>query len=220
MLKIDISEKTKSNRHADRTHYDRELLYKTIDEALICHVGCQSDGTPVVVPTACWRKDNRIYCHGNKHSRVMRAAAKKEDACITVTHLDGLVLAAAGFSHSLNYRSAMMFGQLHLLETKKEMLAALDDLVNHIIPGRAKQVRTANEGEAGATAVFYMELEEASIKMRNEPPMDSEEDQDRRLWTGEVPIRYTMEKPIPSPYLVKGVKEPDFKAILKARWER
>jgi len=173
-----------------RAHYDRDTIYAILDAGFICHVGYAIDGQPYVTPTAYWREGDHVYWHGSAASRMLRHLEKGgAECCLTVTHLDGLVLARSGFHHSLDYRSAMLFGRAHKVTDADEKRAKLENFVNRIAPGRWPELRPVNKKELKATTVLGMEIAEASAKVRAAGVVDDEEDYALPIWAGVVPVR-------------------------------
>ena len=183
-------------RLPDRGVYDRDTIHAILDEALICHVGFIVDGQPFVIPTIHWRDGDTLYVHGSAASRMLRALRGGVDACVTVTLLDGLVLARSAFNHSMNYRSVVILGKAREVSDRDEKLCALDRLVRHITPERAAEVRAPNESELRQTIVLALPLAEASAKTRSGPPIDDDEDYGLSVWAGVVPIRMVKGEPI------------------------
>jgi nitroimidazol reductase NimA-like FMN-containing flavoprotein (pyridoxamine 5'-phosphate oxidase superfamily) len=172
-----------------RAHYDRETIYAILDAGFICHVGYAIDGQPYVTPTAYWREGDHVYWHGSAASRMLRHLERGADCCLTVTHLDALVLARSGFHHSLDYRSAMLFGRAHKVTDPDEKLAKLENFVERIAPGRWAGLRPVNKKELKATTLLGMEITEASAKVRAAGVIDDEEDYPLPIWAGVVPVR-------------------------------
>lgn len=192
---VPVTERTKVRRLPKRGHYDRETIHAILDEALICHVGFVVDGSPVVIPTIHWREDDTLYVHGSSASRMLRSLKEGVEACVTVTLLDGLVLARSAFHHSMNYRSVVVFGRAREVDGG-EKARALDSLVEHVMRGRSRDVRPPNEIEMRATTVLALPLGEASAKIRTGPPVDDDEDYGLPVWAGVVPIRLTRGEPV------------------------
>jgi len=172
-----------------RAHYDRATIYAILDAGFICHVGYAIDGQPYVTPTAYWREGDHVYWHGSAASRMLRHLEKGVECCLTVTHLDGLVLARSGFHHSLDYRSAMLFGHAHKVTDPAAKLAKLENFVNRIAAGRWEGLRPVNKQELKATTVLGMEIAEASAKVRAAGVVDDEADYQLPIWAGVVPVR-------------------------------
>lgn len=169
--------------------YDQETIYPIVDAALICHVGLVEEGQPIVIPTLHARRGDEILLHGATTSRLMRYAASGAPLCITVTHVDGLVLARSVFHHSANYRSAVLFGKGYLIEGEDEKMAALKIFTEKLIPGRWADARIPNVTELKATSVVTMAIESASAKIRTGPPKDDEEDYALDVWAGVLPMQ-------------------------------
>src|SRR5215469_6121473 len=183
------TQRTRVFREPDRGVYDRETAYRILDEAFLCHVGFSVDGQPFVIPTSYGRKDANLYIHGSAASRMLRQMKDAVPVCVTVTLLDGLVLARSLFNHSMNYRSVVILGKATLVEDPEEKLAALRVLSEHIIPGRWDDARQPNERELKATSVLRVPIEEFSAKVRTGPPIDDEEDYSYPTWAGVIPMQ-------------------------------
>jgi nitroimidazol reductase NimA-like FMN-containing flavoprotein (pyridoxamine 5'-phosphate oxidase superfamily) len=188
--------RTRLVREADRAVYDREAAYRILDEGFLCHVGFVVDGQPFVIPTSYGRKDDSLYIHGSAASRMLRQMKDSVPVCLTVTLLDGLVLARSIFNHSMNYRSVVILGKATLVDQPEEKLEALRLLSEHIIPGRWADVRQPNEKELKATSVLCLPIEEFSAKVRSGPVIDDEEDYSFPTWAGVIPLRTVAEAPI------------------------
>jgi len=176
--------------------YDRETIYRILDAGFICHVGFVSDGQPFVIPTSYGRKDSNLYIHGSAASRMLRQMKDGVPVCVTVTLLDGLVLARSVFNHSMNYRSVVILGKATLVDDPEEKLAALRALSEHILPGRWDDARQPNERELKATSVLRLPIEEFSAKVRTGPAIDDEEDYSFPTWAGVVPLEIEAGVPI------------------------
>jgi len=205
-----ITDRTKLKRLPKRGHFDCETVYGILDEGFICHIGFVVDGHPVVIPTGYARVDDKLYIHGSQASRMLRTLANGIHACVTVTLLDGLVLARSAFHHSMNYRSVVVFGKATLVEDPEEKMSALFALSEQIIRGRWNDVREPTELEMKATTVLSLTLEEASAKIRTGPPLDDEEDYSLPMWAGVVPLKLTAGPPINDPRLPEGVPVPEY----------
>jgi uncharacterized protein len=190
------TDRTTVKRLASRGVYDREAVYAILDEAFICHAGFVVDGAPVVIPTIHWRQGDTLYMHGSAASRMLRSLRDGVEVCVTVTLVDALVIARSAFHHSMNYRSAMIFGTAREVTDREEKLVALDALVDHVLPGRAAEARPANEKELRQTLVLSLPITEASAKVRTGGPVDDEEDHALPIWAGVVPIALTFGKPV------------------------
>ena len=192
---VPVTDRTKVRRLSNRGNYDRDTIHAILDEALVCHVGFVVDGAPVVIPTIHWREDDTLYVHGSAASRMLRSLKNGVDACVTVTLIDGLVLARSAFHHSMNYRSVVVFGKAREV-TGEEKRTALDGLVEHVVKGRSRDVRPPNELELRQTLVLALPLDEASAKIRTGGPVDDEEDYAMPIWAGVVPLKLTPSAPI------------------------
>ena len=190
------TERTTLKRLPKRGSHERDTVYAILDEALICHVGFVVNDMPVVIPTIHWREGDTLYFHGSAASRMLRSLREGVDACVTVTLLDGLVLARSAFHHSMNYRSVVVFGKAREVTEREEKLRALDALVEHVMRGRSADVRPANEPELRQTMVLALPLEEASAKIRTGGPVDDEEDYTLPVWAGVVPAAITFGVPV------------------------
>ena len=186
---LDQTERTKLGRLPKRGSYDRELIYQILDEAFICHVGFTVDNQPLVIPTGYARVGDKLFIHGSQASRMLRAMVQEVDVCVTVTLVDGLVLARSAFHHSMNYRSVVIFGKASVVEGEEEKLAALQAFTEHILPGRWCDVRPPTKNELKATSVLSLPLEEASAKIRTGGPVDDAEDYEMDVWAGVVPLK-------------------------------
>jgi nitroimidazol reductase NimA-like FMN-containing flavoprotein (pyridoxamine 5'-phosphate oxidase superfamily) len=181
--------RTRVVREAHRGVYDRETVYRILDEGFLCHVGFVADGQPFVIPTSYGRKDANLYVHGSAASRMLRnMKTEGVSVCITVTLLDGLVLARSIFNHSMNYRSVVVLGKASLVDDPEEKLAALRVLSEHILPGRWDDSRQPNERELKQTSVLRLPIEEFSAKVREGPAIDDEEDMSFPTWAGVLPL--------------------------------
>src|SRR5947208_3945139 len=187
---------TTVRRLAARGNYDRATIHAILDEALICHVGFVAGERPVVIPTIHVRIGDTLYFHGSAASRMLRSLKDGIDACVTVTLLDGLVLARSAFHHSMNYRSVVVLGRGHEVTDREEKVRALEAIVEHVVPGRAAIVRAPSESELKQTLVIAMPLEEASAKIRTGPPIDDEADYALDVWAGVIPMSLVKGKPI------------------------
>jgi len=186
------TERTRLRRLPERGSHEWAVIAAILDEALVCHVGFVVDGAPVVIPTAHARLGTTLYLHGAPASRMLRSLAGGVDVCVTATLLDGLVLARSLFHHSLNYRSVVCFGRAAEVTDLAEKEAALRGFAEHVLPGRAAEVRAPSRGELLATRVLALPLEEASAKLRTGPPKDDEEDLALPVWAGVVPVALTI----------------------------
>ena len=193
--------RTRLVREADRAVYDRAAAYKILDEGFICHVGFAVDGQPFVIPTGYGRIGDNLYIHGSAASRMLRRVDEGLAVCVTVTLLDGLVLARSIFNHSMNYRSVVILGTAVAVTDAKEKLEALRLLSEHILPGRWVESRQPNEKELKATLVMRLPIEEFSAKVRKGPPVDDEDDYAFPTWAGVIPLEMGAGKPVNDPKL-------------------
>ena len=200
--------RTTVRRLPERARYDRETVESILDEGLVCHVGFVDGGQPFVVPSAYARWGDRLVIHGSAASRMVKALAAGAPACVTVTLLDGLVLARSAFHHSMNYRSVVVLGTAAEVTEAEEKRRALDAIVEHVVPGRVAAVRPPSEKELRATRVVALPLDEASAKVRTGPPKDDEADYALGVWAGELPLRLTPLGPVPDPRLAAGFGAP------------
>jgi nitroimidazol reductase NimA-like FMN-containing flavoprotein (pyridoxamine 5'-phosphate oxidase superfamily) len=204
------SARTRLVREADRAVYDRAAAYKILDEGFICHVGFVADGQPFVIPTGYSRVGDNFYFHGSAASRMLRRVDEGVPVCVTVTLLDGLVLARSIFNHSMNYRSVVILGTAHAVTDPQEKLEALRLLSEHIIPGRWAESRQPNEKELKATSILKLPIEEFSAKVRQGPVIDDEEDYAFETWAGVVPLNLVAGEPLDDARLMPGLKAPEY----------
>jgi nitroimidazol reductase NimA-like FMN-containing flavoprotein (pyridoxamine 5'-phosphate oxidase superfamily) len=204
------TERTQVRRLPKRAVYDREAVYRILDEGLVCHIGFVVDGQPIVIPTGYGRDGDTLYIHGSAASRMLRNLSQGVEVCVTVTLLDGLVLARSAFHHSMNYRSVMIFGTATIVEDETTKREALRAFAEHIAPGRWREVRPPSENELKATTVLAMPCEEVSAKVRTGPPLDDEEDYALPVWAGVLPLRLTPEPPVPDGRLSASIGVPDY----------
>jgi hypothetical protein len=197
-------------REAHRAVYDREAAYRILDEGFLCHVGFVVDGQPFVIPTSYGRKDANLYIHGSAASRMLRQLKESIPVCITVTLLDGLVLARSVFNHSMNYRSVVVLGKATLVDDPEEKIEALRTLSEHILPGRWADSRQPNASELKQTSVLRLPIEEFSAKVRVGPAIDDEEDYSFPTWAGVVPLDTVAGMPIDDSRLLSGQTAPEY----------
>lgn len=209
------SSRVKVRRRPERGTYDFDTIASILDATFLCHVGFVVEGQPYVIPTSFGRQDRRLYIHGSAASRMLRHLSETPPVCITVTLLDGLVLARSAFHHSLNYRSVVILGRARPVDGE-EKLRALEVISDHIIPGRWADVRKPSEAEMRATAVLAVDIEEASAKIRCGPPLDDAEDMERMCWAGVVPFATTAQTPIPDGKLPASIEMPGYLSELAA----
>ena len=207
---LDPTPRTTPTRNRDRVAYDRERIHAVLDEAVLCHVGFVVDGAPVVLPQLHVRVGEALYLHASSGARAMRgAAADGIPLCVTVTLVDGLVLARSAFNHSVNYRSVVVHGQARLVEDPAEKEAALAALVDAVVPGRSAGSRAPDRRELAATSVLRLPLTEASLKERSGPPGDDPDDLGLPHWAGVLPLRTVAGPPLPAPDLPADVPLPE-----------
>jgi uncharacterized protein len=204
------SPRTTVRRHPERGLYDRPTIDAILDEALFCHVGFVADGRPFVIPTIHARAGDVLYLHGSPASRMLRTLAGGLDVCVTVTILDGLVLARSVYNHSMNYRSVVVLGNARPVEDRAEKLAALTAIVEHVAAGRSRDARAPSEKELAGTLVLALPLDEASAKVRTGPPKDFEDDVPLPIWAGVVPLRLVAGEPEAAVDLPDGLTVPGY----------
>lgn len=218
---FDAEETNRVRRLAKRADYDAATIYAIVDEAPICHVGLIDDnGYPVVIPTIHARVDDTLVLHGAPASRLLKYVAAGRPLCVTVTLLDGLVLARSVFHHSMNYRSAVLFGHGRLVEADDEKMAALAALTEHVMPGRWDDARLPNDKELRATTVVALPIELASAKVRSGPPVDDEEDYALPVWAGVLPLAPQAADPQADPRLPADIAPPAYIAAYRAALTR
>ncbi len=207
--------RSRARRVHERARYDRETVHALLDAGVLGHVGYVIDDQPYVTPTLYWRDGDRLYWHGSSASRMLRTVSQGIPACLTASHLDGLVVARSGFHCSVNYRSVMAFGRAHAVSEPDAHLQALHRFLEHVLPGHWAQMRPPSAQELKATTVVSMEIEEASAKIRTGPPKDDEPDYDLSCWAGVVPVRTVVGEPIPDPRLKPGIAPPGYLAAAR-----
>lgn len=205
-----LTDRTKVKRLPARGAYDRETINSILDDGFICHVGFAVDGQPYVIPTGYARIENDLYIHGSAASRMLRNISKGVDICVTVTLVDGLVLARSAFHHSINYRSVVILGKAILVEDREEIGRVLEAFTEHIIPGRWAEIRWPNELEMKATSVLKLPIDEASAKIRTGGPKDDDEDYEMTVWAGVLPLSITPSDPVPDEVLPDGIEVPAY----------
>jgi nitroimidazol reductase NimA-like FMN-containing flavoprotein (pyridoxamine 5'-phosphate oxidase superfamily) len=196
-------------RAPKRAVYERERIEAILDEAIVCHVGFVDDGQPYVIPTLHARIGDVVYLHGSTASRMVRTLVGGAPCSLTVTLLDGIVLARSAFHHSANYRSVTVLGVARLVEDDDERMRALEGFTEQLVPGRWEHVRPPNRNEMKATQVLALALDEASAKVRGGPPVDDDEDMDRDVWAGEIPLVLQALEPRRDPQLAADVEAPE-----------
>jgi uncharacterized protein len=208
MSSLAPTSRTTLKRLPERGSFDRAVVNAILDEALYCHLGFAAEGQPFVIPTIHARVEDHVYVHGSAASRMLKTLGSGLPACLTVTLLDGLVLARSAFHHSMNYRSVVVLGTAQPVTDPQEKRAALDAIVEHVVPGRGAEVRAPNENELRATQVLRLPITEASAKVRSGPPKDDEEDYALSCWAGVLPLRLAAGEPVPDPLLDPAVPVP------------
>ena len=209
--------RTTLKRLPKRGSHEREVIDRILDEGFICHVGFVVDGQPFVIPTGYARVEDNLIVHGSQASRMLRALGQGIDVCVTVTLIDGLVLARSAFHHSMNYRSVVIFGRASVIEEREEKLRALLALSEHMIPGRWNDVREPSEEELKQTTVLWLPIAEGSAKIRTGPPLDDEEDYALPVWAGVIPLRLAAEQPVADPRLPAQTAIPEYAARYSRR---
>ena len=207
---ITVTDRTRVRRLPKRGNYDRETINAILDEAFICHVGFSVDGQPYVIPTGYARVGSDLFIHGSAASRMLRNLADGVDVCVTVTLIDGLVLARSAFHHSINYRSVVILGRATPVEDDDEKLKALEALTEHIVPDRWAEVRWPTALEMKATSVLKLPITEASAKIRTGGPIDDEEDYSLDVWAGVLPLDVVKGEPVRDERLDNGVPVPNY----------
>lgn len=205
---LESTDRSRLRRHPERGAFDRESLYAILDASPLCHVGYVIDGCPIVMPTIQWREGDHVYWHGSRGGRGLKAAAD-EEVCLTVSLLDGFVLARSAFHHSANYRSAMVFGRPRAIDEPEEKAARLKGMIDALYPGRWDLLRPMMESEAKQTIVLSLPIEEASAKVRAAGVIDDEEDYALPIWAGVLPVHQSLGRVIPDERNVAGVEMPE-----------
>lgn len=203
------SERNRVKRMHERGSYDHDAVFAVLDAGMLCHIAYVLDGQPYCTPTIHWREGDILYWHGSSASRMLRHLRVGTPACLTVSHLDGLVLARSGFNHSANYRSAMCFGTAAIIDDADEKARAMHGIVNRFYPGRADELRATTSQEIKATTIVGMRIEEASAKARAKGVADDEEDYGHPVWAGVIPIRTVIGPDQPCPRLHSGIARPE-----------
>lgn len=208
--KVEQTKRTRLKRLPKRGHFERETINAILDEAFICHVGFVVDGQPYVIPTGFGRVDDDLYIHGSAASRMLREMSKGVDVCVTVTLIDGLVIARSAFHHSVNYRSVVVLGKAELVTDADEKNKALEAITEHIVPRRWADCRWPNEIELKATSVLRLAINEASAKIRTGDPVDDDEDYSLDFWAGVLPLGLTPGEPQNDAKLRPGIAPPTY----------
>jgi nitroimidazol reductase NimA-like FMN-containing flavoprotein (pyridoxamine 5'-phosphate oxidase superfamily) len=211
-----VDEVNRVKRRHERGFYDHDTVHALLDAAILAHVSYVIDGLPYCTPTLFWRENSTLYWHGSSASRMLRNQSAGQPACLTVTHLDSLVLARCGFNHSADYRSVMAFGKARLVDDPAQKEAALVAMVDRFFPSRTAGLRRSTALEIKATSVVAMEIERASAKIRAKGVVDDDEDYGLPIYAERVPVRLVMGEPEPCPRLMEGVARPDTLAGYRA----
>lgn len=204
-----VSQRNKVKRRPLRGRYDKATVYDILDSALVCHISYVIDGQPYCTPTSFWREGDHLYWHGSSASRMIRAQGKGVPVCLTVTHVDAIVLARCGFNHSINYRSVMAYGTAHIIDDPSEKLIAMDSFLDRYFPGRSKLVRPATKQETKATTFIGMEIEQASGKIRDVHVHDEEADYAIPAWTALIPVTTVIGEIEECPRQMPGITKPE-----------
>lgn len=207
MTPLSSTARTRLGRYPERSTDDRSVLYEILDDGMICHLGLIVNGSPRVIPTGYGRLDDTLYVHGSTGASSLMAGPS-QDICVTVTHLDGIVLARSLYHHSINYRSAVIYGTPRLITDPDEKLTALRAVTEQLTPGQWDVARPPTRKELAAVSVLALPLDEASVKVRQGPPGDDEDDYALDLWAGVLPVRQTFAAPSPDPALRPGIPVP------------
>ncbi len=209
------TERVSVNRLKDRAAYDVDTVYQILDEGKVCHVGFVDNGQSYVIPMAYARIENKLILHGSVLSRLLNKLATGVDICVTVTHIDGMVLARSAFHHSMNYRSVVVLGTAKPIIKETDKAIALDALVDHLIPGRSKTSRPGTKQELKAIHVLEIEITEVSVKQRTGPPKDDKEDMQSDYWAGVIPMQTVYGQAQPAKDLKDGISIPDFSSLIR-----
>ena len=209
-IKFKVTEKTKVKRLPKRSVYDFEKIAEILDSSFVCHIGFSINRQPFVIPTCFGRKDDEIFFHGAKTSRMLEHIKSGSEICITVTLIDGIVLARSVFHHSINYRSVILFGNAKEINDPFEKTDALKIITEHIIPGRWSDARKPNEKELNATSVFSLKINEVSAKVRDGGPVDEKEDMGLNVWAGVLPVKIVSGEPVSDPKLNGNISLPGY----------
>jgi uncharacterized protein len=215
MVTYQPNERTRVTRLPKRAVYDAAQVHAILDEGFFCHVGFTVEDQPYVIPTGYVRAGEKLYIHGSAASRMLRSLDQGVQVCVTVTLVDGLVLARSAFHHSVNYRSVVVLGTARLVVDRDEKVDALRRFTNHIVPGRWDEARQPTDQELKATSVLVLPLDEVSAKVRTGPPIDDEEDYEMTIWAGVVPILMRAGDPIPDDRILPTADDFDVKRLTR-----
>ena len=205
-----ITDKNKIKRRPDRAHYDKDTVYKIIDEALLCHIGFVQGGQPFVIPALHVRQDNKLLIHGASVSRMLKYIEAGNQVSISISIVDDIVLAKTAFNQSINYRAVVLLGKGELIKDEAEKLQALEYFTDGFMPGLWDDVRKPYKNELKATSIVAIEIEEASAKIRDTPPGDDKEDRDLPVWAGLLPVKQIIEAPVTADYTDDSVPVPEY----------
>lgn len=219
MNKLNITGRTKVKRLPKRAFYDTETIYKILDDTFLCHVGFEIGEQVNMIPVNYGRKDNQIFIHGSKKSRMLKSFESGKDVCISVSMIDGIVLARSAFHHSVNYRSVVIFASPVKIVNENEKSEALKVIFDHIMPGRWEDVRKPDKKELEATSVFSFRIDEASAKIRSGPVVDEKEDLDLNIWAGILPLKTIPAEPIRDEGLDDTILIPEYINLFKRKKE-
>ena len=200
------SQRSRVRRAPARAAYERETIHAILDEGLVAHLGFQVDGQPYVIPTLYARVGDTVYIHGSSASRMVRTLTQGVPACLTVTLIDGMVLARSAFHHSMNYRSVVVLGEARAVADRDELLVVLQAFTDKLVPGRWDEVRRPSAKELKGTRALSMSLDEASAKLRTGPPVDDDEDYEIDVWAGVIPLGLAAQAPLADPRLRAGIE--------------
>lgn len=202
-----LTDRNRVRRRRDRGHYDRQTVHAILDAAMLCHISYVVDGQPYCTPTSFWREGDSVYWHGSSASRMLRSQAQGIDVCLAVTHVDSLVLARSAFGHSINYRSAMLYGRASLIEDDQHKLQAINSFIDRFYPGRSGVIRAPTRQELNATSIVWMPIEQASAKIRDIPPHEEKtEDYARPVWAGVIPLTTVVGAAVNCERLAEGIE--------------
>jgi nitroimidazol reductase NimA-like FMN-containing flavoprotein (pyridoxamine 5'-phosphate oxidase superfamily) len=207
---MEATKRSQLRRLPDRGSHESEVIHQILDEGFLAHVGFQVEGQPFVIPTLYGRDGDMLYLHGSAASRMLRELETGMPACVTVTLVDGVVLARSAFNHSMNYRSVVAFGTAKKIAEAAEKTRALHVISEHVLKGRWEDVRGPSEKELKATAVLRFAIDEASAKVRQGPPLDDEEDYSLPVWAGVLPLKLMAQEPVADPRMIEGIEEPEY----------
>ncbi|MBL4614921.1 MAG: pyridoxamine 5'-phosphate oxidase family protein [Magnetovibrio sp.] len=205
---LNVTDRTRLRRSHERGHFDRKTIYAILDAMPMCHVGLIQNDKPIVIPTIQWREGDHVYWHGSNASRSLKTS-ENADVCLTVSLLDGMVMARSAMHHSVNFRSVMIFGRPTMITDPAQKAQKLDALIEALYPGRVELLRPMSEQEVKATAILSMPIEEASAKIRSGGPVDDDEDYALPIWAGVLPIQHTVGAPQADPRNLPTAKMPD-----------